>query len=141
MRPRSIINFERLYLLAILIGAIHTAVQWPALTATASPTSVLLVQLFTFGVTLLLVVFVSRRRSKVARVLLVAAFLVGLPMLGEVFKSGVFGGTFWVLVGQVILQAVALALLFTPPSRAWFARDAAAEGGLPGARQPASSLR
>lgn len=131
--PRSIVNFERLYLLTLVIGAVHAALQWPTLTAMSSPGLVLSVQLITFCITLLLVLLVSRRRSKIARIVLVAAFLIGLPTVADFFRSGIFGAGIWVLVAQLALQVVALALLFAPDSRRWFDHGTDSEGLSPSA--------
>lgn len=118
-RPRTIVLFERLYLLTLFIGAVHTAVQWTTLVARASPAVVLLTQFFTFGLTLLLVLLVSRRQSGIARIVLMAAFAIGLPVVGSLFAEGTYGAGIWIIIVQVMLQIVALGLLFAPPSRAW----------------------
>lgn len=121
VRPTSIVRFERLYLVTLLLGAVHTVVRWPALVAASSPGVALVTQLVTFGLTLILVLLVARRRSRIARIILVAAFLIGLPIAVEVLATGVFGLGSWVVVAQIILQALALLLLFRPESRAWLA--------------------
>jgi len=118
-RPWSIVAFERLFLGALLIGAIHSAAKWDELVAMASPAFVLAVQVLTFGLVLLLVLLVSRKRSNIAKWINVGLFVLGLPMLGAQFRSGLALGWPLVTIGQSVIQAIALALLFSPSARDW----------------------
>ncbi len=120
MRPGSIVNFERLYLLTLLIGAINVVIQWPVLVATTPVPTLLAIQAATFGITLLLVMLVSRRRNKLARLLLVAAFLIGLSQVTALFQAAQLDLASVIIAVQLLLQVAALALLFAPASRAWF---------------------
>lgn len=119
MRPASIVWFERLFLVTLAIGAVNATLQLEALTAVASLAVVALIQLVTFGVTLLLVLLISRRRSKIAAIILAAAFLVGLPTAIGLLQSNAAPQVLAATIVQLVLQIVALGLLLRPESRAW----------------------
>jgi hypothetical protein len=122
MRPRPIATFERLYLLTLIIGVMHAGVRW-SLSATAPAGTVVAIQLLTFCVTLLLVLLVARRRSRVACGILVATFLIGLPVAFTGIIDGTFGGDVWVIAAQLVLQVAALGLLLRAESREWLAQS------------------
>ena len=117
MRPNSIMLFERLYLLAIAIEVGRLAIEWPLLLQSSA--SDRWVRAAAIGLSLLLLLLTSRRRKRMAGVVLAALFVIGLPMLATVFRPGVEPSSTVVVVIQMALQAVALALLFTPASRSW----------------------
>jgi len=123
MRPKSMANFEYLYLLAILVEVAHIALQWPLL---AGDRAALATRVIAVIVTLGLVLLTSRRRSKIARVLLTLVFVAALPMAAYIFQPGIPVASVIITVTQILLQAVALILLFTPVSRAWFGQGPAA---------------
>lgn len=125
MRPRSILLFERLYLLAIAIEIARAAGDWPQLMQASSPDG--WVRLASILVSLTLVLLASRRRRRWAGLALGALFVVGLPMVTMVLQPGTPFETSAVIVAQVVLQAVALAYLIAPASRAWFAGPSADE--------------
>lgn len=126
MRPRSIILFERLYLAAIAIEAVRVAIEWPLLLQASASDQ--LMRVGSIGVTLLLLLLTSRRRKRIAGVVLAALFVIGLPMIATVFQPGIAPSSAAIVVVQIALQAVALALLFTPASRAWFDAKPAPDG-------------
>ena len=124
MRPRSIILFERLYLLAIAIEVGRVAIEWPLLLQASASDH--WVRVASIGLSLLLVLLTSRRRKRIAGIVLAALFVIGLPMISTVFQPGMAMSSAAIIMVQIALQAVALALMFTPASRAWFAgRDEA----------------
>ncbi len=125
MRPRTIVRFERLYLLAIAIEIARAAGDWPQLMQTSSPD--LWVRLASILVSLLLVLLASRRRHRWAGLALGALFVIGLPMVTTVLQPGTPFETSAVMVAQIVLQALALVFLLSPASRAWFAGPSAAE--------------
>lgn len=131
MRPRSIALFERLYLLAIAIEIARTVSDWPQLMLTSSPDR--WVRIASILVSLLLVLLASRRRHRWAGIVLGALFVIGLPMVTTVLQPGTPFETSAVIVAQILLQAVALAFLVAPASRAWFAGSAANETADPSA--------
>ena len=118
MRPKSIVNFERLYLAAIAVEVGRVAIEWPLLLQASASDQ--WVRVAAIGITLLLVFLTSRRRSRVAGLILAALFVIGLPMVATIFQPGVSPAISVAVGAQLVLQAVALALLFTPASRAWF---------------------
>ena len=125
MRPRSIMLFERLYLLAIAIEIARAANDWPQLMQTSSPDR--WVRPASILVSLLLVLLASRRRHRWAGLVLGALFVIGLPMVTTVLRPGQLLETSAVIVAEVLLQAMALAFFIAPASRAWFAGLSAAE--------------
>lgn len=125
MRPTSIVNFERLYLTAIALEGLHIALQGAMLVKTPAA---LAIRLFSVAISLLLVFLAARRGSGVARLLLTVLFLVGLPVVSYIFGPGVPSLSVVITLLQVALQAAALALLFTPSSREWFARGGRQRG-------------
>lgn len=126
MRPRSIILFERLYLAAIAIEVGRVAIEWPLLLQASA--SDRWVRVAAIGVSLLLLLLTSRRRKRIAGIVLAALFVIGLPMISTVFQPGIALSNAAIVVVQIGLQAVALALLFTPGSRAWFDMKPAPDG-------------
>ena len=135
LRPASIVTFERCYLGAWLIGLINTIVNWNATIAAvqASPASAQLGP--SFGVTMLvggLVIgavvtfalwyFVARRGSEVAKWVVIVFFAIGLVffLLG-LLRSGLSLGLAGVVtIVQIVLQGIAVAMLFRPDTKPWF---------------------
>lgn len=136
MRPQSIILFERLYIASIvlsLIGALAMMQVLPSITpnipagaAAFIPTVVIGSALFGLAIGLLLLYFVARRGSDVARWIFVAFFLFAL--VGLVRRT--FGHSPIVLPAwlnglsllQILLHAGCVWLLFRPDSKIWFKR-------------------
>ena len=119
MRPKSIVLFERLYLAAIAIEVVRFAIEWPLLLRASASDQ--WVRVAAIGVSLLLVLLTSRRRRRMAGLVLAGLFVIGLPMVAELFRPGVAPTIAVAVAAQLLLQAVALVLLFRPESRAWFA--------------------
>ena len=134
LRPLSIINFERCYLGALLIGLINSFITIPAMLRTpqlaqASATlgTGFLYITATVGIliTLLLWYFAARRASIVAKWIIVVFFAIGaLGMIRNLATGfrGIVGPLPAVLsIVGFVLQAVAVYLLFKPDAKAWFA--------------------
>lgn len=130
MRPTSIRAFEGLSLLAVAIGALTTWLGWDALVASVrskvlgaglEPALAVLSAIYIVFL-ILLILLTARRGSAVAKWLFVAIIAAELvftvPKLGAMAGTGVIG---WAEILQLLIQLVAVALLFTGPSRAWFA--------------------
>ena len=120
IRPAPIIWFERLYLAGLLISAFYMGpILRAAGSGSISPLFLIGIVAFGFGLPLLLTLLVSRRRNNIAKWLLVGLFglAVALTVYGQMDSSD-WG---WSASGLAIwaLQAVAIALLFAPSSRAW----------------------
>ena len=137
MRPRSIVNFERIVLLTIVLGIVNTILIWDRLSAAVAASglgggAVIAIQAVTIALYLLLIWFVSRKGSVVARwiyVVLAAVGLVyGVTGLGQVMEVH---GTLSLVIAivQYGLALVSIWLLFRPDSNAWFRGE---RPGLPG---------
>ena len=132
MRPMSIVNFERCYLGAVLIGFINSILNFSArntnpqlaqATAMFGTGFFIIFALLGLAIPLLLWYFTARRASVVAKWIITVFFAIGalffLFSLGRIFHSGLIG--ILSIIGFV-LQAVAVYLLFKPDANAWFAR-------------------
>ena len=125
MRPPSIVNFERLNLLSLAIGLGMAVFSWDRSVATAraggfGPVFVVAVQAFAFLLPLILTLLVSRRASVVAKWILVVLFAGGLLMMLATAKLTFAGGPLLLVqIAQMLMQAVAIALLFTGEARRW----------------------
>jgi hypothetical protein len=130
MRPASIVNFERIVLITIVIGLAATVLNWEAVVAMARSQSrgqfgsnfVLVVQALSIALYLLLLWLIARRRSVVAMwiyvVLAVAGLLLSLRGLSELGRMPL-----WAVLlqaAQWLLTLASLWLLFRPDARAWF---------------------
>lgn len=130
-RPQSIVNFERFYLGAFLLGLINTLLSWRATQATldASPTAEMfgnwflpLTILFSVAVTLLLWFFIARQGSAVAKWIATIFVAFGLISLLFTLSAGTFpsgiGGILAIIA--TILQLIAVTFLFRADTRPWF---------------------
>ena len=130
-RPVSIVNFERCYLGAFVLGLANTALNWSATRATydASPQAEMLgswflpvTALIGFGITLALWYFIARKGSTVAKWIATVFLVLGLigavfALLMRTYPGGANG-----IIGIVttVLQVVAIAFLFRPDTKVWF---------------------
>jgi hypothetical protein len=135
MRPPSILLFERLYIVKIVLGLVAGAFALSRISATILPTGapvavqkmmpVIMIASMAFGVivSLLLLYFIARRASDVAKWIFVVFFALGAISLIRSF-SGRFPIAGWMhglSLVQVAMGAVMLWLLFRPDAKAWFA--------------------
>jgi hypothetical protein len=130
-RPASIVLFEKLYIAVIVIGVIGVALSWNSLSAIAgaqpgvpaSAASGILIGALIFGflIPLLLLYFIARRASNVAKWIFVVltafslySFVAGLA--NPVMPKGLL------LAVNVVSLALTLYcawLLFRPDAKAW----------------------
>jgi len=132
-RPTSILWFERCYLGSVGIGLVNSALSWSAIRAQvdATPGAAVLPASFLVGmlvvgliVNLLLWYFTALRGSAVGKWIIVAFFAMGLLGVARTLVGGVAAPTSNALVGiALLLQAVAIWMLFRPDAKAWFADD------------------
>jgi hypothetical protein len=134
-RPKSIVQFERLYLGAWLLGLLNTILNWGRITnaARASAGGVQIDEGFASNmmiaslmggaiITVLLWYFVARRGSDIAKWIVTIFFGIGLVS----FLWGIAAGTVGVgvpvaiSVAALVVQGLAVAMLFRPDARAWF---------------------
>ena len=125
MRPPSIVWFERLSLLALAIGALVSVATWNEVLASIQSsgigaTAAAAIHIVLFALLVGLVLLISRGRSVVAKWVFVILFVGGLiltaPGLGGIFERGLLG---LVQAVQLLLQVIAVGLLFAPPASAW----------------------
>ena len=127
MRPESIVWFERLYIASLAIAAAVVAMGWDS--TGRIPTIVLLAGIaLGLLLPLVLVLLVSRRRSGIAKWVLVALFLLGLAANLATYDPGKSLRLDITALLTTAMQMLALALLFTAPARAWLARRDGASG-------------
>ena len=135
IRPRSIRLFELLFLGALLLTLVGTVLVWPSLLeqaavqaqaarlgsgalATIAGVSVAFVVL----VELLLWFFIARRASVIAKWLLVLFTAYNVYSLVGTVQAGAEWSTVAGILSAValLMQVIAVLLLFTPDARAWF---------------------
>ena len=134
MRPASIVNFERVVLLMIVLGLVNAALNWDAMLAYVAAqgmgsTVLIVVQAISVAVMLLLLWLISRRRSVIARWIWIALVVLGIavavPGLSDTFELPTA-----MLIVQIVQWLLSLAtvwLLLRPDASAWFARRDEAE--------------
>ena len=82
-----------------------------------------MVQGFVLAAFITLTLLVSRRRSKVAKWILIALAIVGLPFAVLHYAKGLYLGAPLIGLIQTVMQLIAYGLLFTDQSRRWFRRE------------------
>ena len=132
MRPASIVLFEKLYLLSIVVSAIGLALGWDQMVAAAGARPgmpagtqqglVIGSVVFTFLIAFVLLYFIARRASNIAKwvfVVLAAygvfAFVTGLSTAGLTADAA-----FLVNALSLALTLYCAWLLFRPDAKAWF---------------------
>ena len=134
MRPPSIVWFERLFLLSLLIASIAMVTSFDTLVAQveADPAlaglgwgrgAVLAISAISLLLPLVLWYFIARRASNIAKWILVVMTLLGLLFVNlDAGQLGSLAGIASLTV--TILQLVAIVLLFRADARAWLSDDA-----------------
>jgi hypothetical protein len=126
MRPTSILYFERLSILSILVGMVFTWIDWEDQIAGARaaglPPSVIPITLaFSLAVLLLLIFLISRKGVGIAKWIFVALFALGLvfsvPQVLGALDRGLVG---LLQLTQLVVQGMAIYFLFTPEANDWF---------------------
>ena len=138
MRPLSIVNFERFYLVAILLSLVTTFLSWNDTVANVQATpGVDLGQSFVVGVTvggliiqLLLWYFIARKPRAWGKWIFVILFALNLLLTLVSFASGAVLPTIILALtlASLALRAAATWMLFRPDSRRWFGQDGRLEG-------------
>jgi hypothetical protein len=121
MRPKSIAWFERLFLTSLAGAVARVAIVLSPSTEWRLTSLILTVLLVSVLLNLTLVLFVSRRRSQIAKWILTGLFLIGLTSYLGFFEAGILHFEDWAEIAVSLVQGVALGLLFTPSARAWMA--------------------
>ena len=104
-----------------MIGIIVSSFAYPTFTDEYNIVFVGIVQISVFVITAILILLVSRRRSRIAKWFLIIAFALGMifyvPQLSVLLELGVAG----VLSSlQMLMQCIGIYFLFTNESLVWF---------------------
>ena len=139
MRPASIVNFERLYLGAILLGLVNFYLSWDesaamlrAVPGMPAGNGLLYAAVgISLFLQLLLLYFIARRASVVAKWVLIVWIGIGLVGLVGNLGAGTTLGTLSTAMTIVttLLQLAAIWMLFRPDTKAWFADGVDDPGG------------
>jgi hypothetical protein len=135
MRPVSIVQFERLFLAALALGALVDALTWHGEVAAAAkaypqfagivPLVVPCIMLAAIAIGVALWYFVARRGSVAAKWIVAGWFVVSTVLLALSVLTLVRGGAFAMpmAIGWVayLLRAWSVSYLFQPDAEAWFA--------------------
>lgn len=124
MRPRNIVNFERLMLASVALWIVNGAIVWAQLAAAGVPIGgrFLVSFLVEIGIIVGLTLLISRRRSRIALWITVVLFVIGVPTTTKTIIHTIMYPTGMVMVLQAICQGAGLVLLFTPSGRRWMSR-------------------
>jgi hypothetical protein len=119
LMPKHIKYFEWTWLGSLALGIVLSVTKGPEIAAAGSGA-----QFFAFfgvGVSLLLVLLTSRRRSKIAKWVLVVFFAMGLVVYIQNVPAWLGMGFQGILsLIQVLAQCVGMYFLFTKESRDWY---------------------
>jgi hypothetical protein len=123
-KPTEMTWFEMTMTGMVLLWAVSAWLEWrPKSVEALGSNAAIIVQVSGIALWLLLVFFTARRRSNLAKWIIVAPFALGL--LASPFYIETFEGISLLGWLQTALWAVGCMLLFTPASRRWFKKDSA----------------
>jgi hypothetical protein len=135
MRPKSIVNFERIVILSILFGIVSsfvTRAKMEAMMANQphlSSGTTLGIQIVVILLYLVLIYFISRKGSPVAKwiyvVLCVLGLVIGVVGLPLMMKMGTL--PLLIAIVQYALSIASLWFLFQPDAKAWFSEGRTAD--------------
>ncbi len=123
--PSNVALFEKLMYVAVAIGVAVAALDFGRVSAQVGSTvGTLVAQAFAIGLLVLFIWLVARRRQNWARWVFLVFFVIGLvfyvPALLDMFRASTLIGLLSAV--QMVIQLVALYLIFTGNSREWFAK-------------------
>ena len=145
-RPASIVTFERCYLGAWIVGLINTALNWnrtvtmmaanPATTQMGPGFGTTMLAgglVIGAAITLVLWYFVAKRGSVVAKWIVTVLFAFGLiSFLWSLAMARISLGVSGIIgVVTMVLQAIAVFMLFRPDTKAWFGETPVEPGETP----------
>lgn len=124
-KPKSITLAMALLWASLALGLAKFAMSYSSLAATPNLKVTLAVLGATLAVYILLIVMMSKGKNW-ARIAFLVLFLIGLvpslpTLLADFARSPLIGG---LGLGDVVLQAWALVLVFTNPGKTWFRKPA-----------------
>jgi len=131
MRPKSIVYYDYAYLGSLLLGIVTTAMTWTAnndsqeveqIRAVLGSSFLPIFYVFIYTLSLALWYFTARVPNTVARWIVVIWFVLSLIGTGFAIANGNLSSDLPSLlaIGAVVLNAVAVYLLFRPDAQAWF---------------------
>ena len=129
MRPPSIVTFERVVLLSLALGVLNSFLVWDQAVAAVSatgtgmgPGSIIGIQVVTLALYLLLLWFISRKGSPVAKWIYVVLAVLGLVMGLVGIRQTMSYGTLPLIISgaQYVLTLISVWLLFRPDAKAYF---------------------
>ncbi len=128
--PRDIGRFEQVWTLVIAVSAMIAVGMYDISVALLGDVRAILVIAVMFAIGTALMGFISRRRSGIARWLLIPfALFVFFYDLSHFAAEVERGWIAWFGVARVGLMVTAIYFLFTPRSRAWLAGTPMPPGG------------
>ena len=120
-KPTSISTAIKLLYATLVIGALRSMLEWSRQTQAASPFFVLFVMLSTLAIIAWLIYKMDRGRNW-ARITFLIFFILGVPLsvlpLIQSLSYSPISGMLGLL--QIVLQTVALFMLFGRNARPWF---------------------
>lgn len=122
-RPVEIVWFERIMFGTLALGIVHSALLWSITRSTVGPGFALIAPSIVLAIYISLTLLVSRRRSSVAKWLIIAFSVFGLPIFISEVVSGRYVGVPAITFVQIVGELLAFGLLFTDASRRWFRRE------------------
>jgi uncharacterized membrane protein HdeD (DUF308 family) len=128
--PSNVAWFERLMYSSLGIGVIVSSSRWSRDLAAAGPLAragfLLFVQAFVIASMVLFIWLIARRHKNWARWFILIIGLLGVPfyfrVLGQTLRFSPVAGT--LMLVQMLLQVIAVFLIFTGNARDWFKQSA-----------------
>ncbi len=120
-RPGSVGTAVKLLYVTLGIAVVMIIMDTPMSTQGTSPGSVKLVSIISLGIPWFFIHMIGKGRNW-ARITSLVLFITGvpfvvLPLLQRLTASPIYG---LLGIGQVVIELIALVLLFQKPSSAWF---------------------
>ena len=114
-RPNEVKSFEIMQLTTLVIGIVISALAYERLTEISTPLYILTMQFSILLVMLWIILSITRKKSKIAKWILVIVNLIGIPVyiphLSTMLNNGVEG---WLSVLQLAINLSSLYFLFQP---------------------------
>ena len=121
--PNTIKYFEWCWFASLALGVISTALAYQKLAALGAGLTSIAGGVVGLLLSLILVLLVSRRRSKFAKWVLIILFVIGLAAyVPQVSTLAALGFVAILSAVQLLLQCIGLYFLFTTEGREWIKR-------------------
>ena len=114
-RPNEVKNFEKMQLTTLGLGIIVAALGYEKLIVLSDPITILLSQFILLLLLLWTILYITRKKSRIAKWILVGFNIIGIPFyipqLSFMLNNGIQG---WLSVIQLVINFSSLYLLFQP---------------------------